>query len=359
MYNYAVIALLTFLISAVLTLAAIFFFPKLKLMDRPKDYGLKRKPIPYYGGMAIFFTFVICVLFFVGISKEVLGLLIGASMIFVVGFLDDMFRLPPILRLIFQVLAAAILVIFGIGILSIPNPFGGSIDLNVWHFKFSLFGIGFVIPLLGAIFTIVWIVLLTNTMNFLDGVSGLTSGISSIAAITIFILSIRPDLHANLESQIPVAEISLIVAMAAFAFLIFDFPKPKILMGDTGSTFLGFTLATLAIFSGGKIATAFLVLGIPILDALWTIIRRMLEGKKPWQGDLKHLHHRLLELKLRETTVLILLYALSAIFGITAILTTNSMQKLYVIIALAVLMIGLVAALIFTSKKKGTLKKAK
>lgn len=352
MYNYAVIALVTFLMAFGLTMLALFLFPKWKLMDRPHDYGINRAPIPYYGGLAIFITFVVCVLIFVGLSKEVVGLLIGASMIAIVGFLDDKYRLPPILRLSCQILAALVLVFFGIGILSISNPFGGSFDFNIWHLNFSLFGSDIVIPVIGAIFTIVWIVLITNTMNFLDGVSGLTSGISAIAALTIFFLSVRPDLHANLASQIGVAEISLIVSMAAFAFLIFDFPKPKILMGDTGSTLLGFVLATLAIFSGGKIATAFLVLGIPILDALFVIVRRVIEGKKPWHGDRKHLHHRFLELGFKETTVLWILYGLSLSFGALAIFCTNSLQKFYILIALGVLMMILVVALVLTGKRK-------
>ncbi len=344
MNYYSIIALVSFVVAFVLILLGLKFFPRLKMVDRPERYGLKRSPIPYYGGILIFLAFSICVLLFVDLSKEVVGLLLGSTVIMLIGILDDYKRLSPILRIFMQVFAGGILVWAGVGILSISNPFGGAIDLNVLH----VYGI----PLLGALFTIFWVVLITNTMNFLDGVGGLSSGVSFIAALTIFFLSVRPDIHADLASQQIVASIALILAFCALAFLVFDFPPAKILMGDSGSTFLGFVLATLAIFSGGKVATAFLVLGVPILDASWVIFRRIFEGKKPWQGDLKHLHHRLLYLGLKEQTVLFVIYALSLLFGVSAIICINTKQKFFVIIGLAVLMLLLVAGILSASRKK-------
>ena len=112
-------------------------------------------------------------------------------------------------------------------------------------------------------------------------------------------------MHENPASQTDLATVSIILSMVCLAFLLFDFPKPRILMGDTGSTFLGFLLATLAIYSGGKVATAFLVLGLPILDTIWAVLRRVYSGKKFWQGDLKHLHHRLLDLGASERLVVL------------------------------------------------------
>jgi len=350
--NFPLIALVSFLVGSLMTTLGIVFFPKMGLMDRPERYGLKRKPIPYYGGILIFATFLISIILTVPITANVIGLLIGSFIIVLVGFLDDKYSLSPVLRLGMQVLAAMCLIVFGIGILSITNPLGGVIDLNLWQIDLSFIGIGTVVPIVGALFTIVWIVLITNTMNFLDGVPGLTSGISFIAALTIFFLSIRPDIHQDVHSQVTVAAIALIVAFAAFAFLIFDFPKPKILMGDSGSTFFGFVLATLAIFSGGKVATAFLVLGIPILDASWTVIRRLMKGKKPWEGDLEHLHHKLLDLGVSARGVLLILYTLSVVFGVLAVVCTSSKQKLFIMIGLGILMGLLLLALLFTSKRR-------
>lgn len=343
MYNYLFIALVSFVLGFGFTLFCVKFFPKFKLMDKPQNYGLSRSPIPYYGGVAIFLAFLICVLLFVDVSSSVLGLLIALFVISVTGFFDDMFKLNPILRLGIQVCAALMLVFFGVGILSISNPFGGVIDLNIWR----VFGV----PLLGAIFTVVWIVIITNTVNFFDGVPGLSSGTIFIAAMTLFFLSIRPDINYDLRSQGVVAALALIIAMISLAFLIFDFPRPRILMGDTGSTCLGFLIATLAIFSGGKVATAFLVLGIPILDTIWVVVRRISEGRKPWHGDMKHLHHRLLEFGLSERKVLGILYGFSLVFGIAAVLCSTSLQKFYVFIGLGILMIGLIVILVLGKRK--------
>jgi UDP-GlcNAc:undecaprenyl-phosphate/decaprenyl-phosphate GlcNAc-1-phosphate transferase len=344
MNHFAIIALFSFMVSMGLVLMALKYFPKWGWMDRPEKYGLDRKPIPYYGGILIFLAFLISVLVFVDLSKEVVGLLAASFLIVLIGVLDDWLRLNPFLRIFVQVLAALVLIWAGIGILSITNPLGGVFELD----REVLYGV----PVLGALFTVIWIVAITNTMNFLDGVGGLSSGVSFIASLTIFFLSVRPDIHVDPASQLTVASIALILAFVTLAFLVFDFPPAKILMGDSGSTFFGFVLATLAIFSGGKVATAFLVLGIPILDAGWVISRRLFEGKKPWQGDLKHLHHRLLELGLEEHMVLYVIYGFAGLFGVLAVVCVSSKQKLFVLIGLVVLMLLMIAGVLAASKHK-------
>ncbi|HPU94883.1 MAG TPA: MraY family glycosyltransferase [Candidatus Gracilibacteria bacterium] len=348
MDKYLVVALVSFLLSFVGVLFAMKIFPKLNLMDRPAKYGLNRAPIPYYGGIVIFLAFLISVIVFVPLSEHVLWLLGVASVIAIVGFLDDYFSLPPIVRLVVQIVCGVVIAMAGVYVLSISSPFGGSLKLD----SYFLYGI----PVFGALFTVFWVVLITNSMNFLDGVGGLSSGVSSIAFFTLFALSIRPDLHTNVASQQIVATISLILALVTLAFTLFDFPKSKILMGDTGSTFLGFMIAALSLFSGGKIATAFIVLGIPILDAFWVIFRRIFEGKKPWHGDLKHLHHRLLSFGLKAPTVLIIIYTISIVFGALAVFATNSKQKFSVIIGLLVLMFVMAIVLIRGGKRKNALK---
>lgn len=331
-------------IALLLIYLAVHIFPCLNLIDRPHKYGLKRDPIPYYGGLPIFVAFVVSVLIFVPLTKEVIGLLIGSFLVMAIGFIDDRRGLSPFIRLFFQFLGGVILVVSGIYIFSINLPFLGALDFNQWIISG--------IPMMAALFTIFWVMSILNAMNFVDGISGLNSGVTFIAALTLFILSIHTGIHADPSSQVGVATISLILAMCALAFLIFDFPKPKILMGDTGSTFLGFVLATLAIFSGGKVATAFLVLGIVMLDMVWVILRRFFTGKKIWHGDLKHLHHRIMEVGFSERRVVVMYLILSAIFGISAVILVSTQQKFFILIALVILMLLLAGALIFIPKRR-------
>lgn len=344
--QYFKAALFIFVLTIGLILLAIRFSPKLGLLDRPQKYGLDRKPIPYYGGLVLFSSFLIGVLLFVPLNSAVTGLLIGGTLIATLGFFDDYLSLSPWIRLSIQFLAAAILVFSGIGIFSINLPFLGMVPFDTPVFQGVM--------IFSALFTVLWVMTILNTMNFVDGVSGLSSGVSFVAGLTLFFLSIHPGLHENPESQLPVAMMALIIAMSSLAFLIFDFPRAKILMGDTGSTFLGFTLATLSIFSGGKVATAFLVLGIPILDMIWVVSRRIFSGQKFWQGDRKHLHHRLLDLGFSERKVVLIYLSITAIFGFGAISLVSSQQKFFMITALGFLMLLLAFALVFLSgRKKG------
>ena len=205
-------AFLAFGLAFLLILLALKIFPKLKLLDRPQKYGFKRAPIPYYGGLVIFLVFLITVIIFVPFTKTVIGLLIGASLIAILGFFDDLFGLNPWFRLCVQSVAALILVFFGIGILSINLPFFGVISFTgiIWKGIF----------ILSALFTILWVMTIVNTMNFVDGVSGLSSGVSFVAGLTIFILSI----HLNLiEMQkhpisIPFSTFSSILILPFFLF---------------------------------------------------------------------------------------------------------------------------------------------
>ncbi|KKR05387.1 MAG: glycosyl transferase family protein, UDP-N-acetylglucosamine:undecaprenyl-P N-acetylglucosaminyl 1-P transferase [Candidatus Peregrinibacteria bacterium GW2011_GWC2_39_14] len=323
-------------LGLLLTFLAVKVFPKLGMLDRPWKYGLKRERIPYYGGIAIYLTFVTAVLMFLPFDRQVAGVLIGGTMIFIVSLLDDIFDVKPVIRLIVQVLAACILVFSGIGILSISNPFGGTpFVLDAQRFEFMFFSAKLSFALLSAIFTIIWVILIINTINFLDGVPGMVSGTSAIAGAAIFLLAIRPG---NLVDQHVVAVMAGVIAVAALSFLIFDFHPPKILMGDTGSMFLGFILATLAIYSGGKVATAFLVLGFPILDAVWAIFRRLLSGKSPFKGDLGHFHHRLIAIGFSERKAMLTIYFVSLVFGGIAVFI-GSGQKLVAIIIMAILMV--------------------
>ena len=341
-------AIFAFGLTLVMTLMALKVFPKIGLMDRPQKYGLKRKPIPYYGGVILYLTFVVSVLLFVEIDTSLVIFLTAATLLTFVSFLDDLFDVNPWVRLFVQIFAAAMLVFAGIGILSISNPLGDPIVLDQW--KISIDGL-YQISVLGSLFMIVWVVAIVNTVNFLDGINGLCSGVAVIASLALFLLTIRPGIHFDVSSQIPVAMMSIILCASVFAFWFFDFFPAKMLMGDTGSMFLGFVLATLAVFSGGKVATAFLVMGFPILDAFWVIGRRILQGGSPAKGDLKHLHHRLLGAGLSERKVLFLIYGLSALFGGIAVFF-EGINKLYALISLGFLMMILGGLLVYLGARR-------
>lgn len=348
MTDYIIPALFAFLLTVILTFFALKLFPKWGLLDRPHKYGLKRKPIPYYGGLVIVFVFVVSVLVFTDIDRNLIGVLVGALMIAGISFLDDLKSINPWIRLFVQLIAAFTIVISGIGIESITNPLGGVIELNKFIIDIPLGENVIEFTILADLFTIIWIVLIVNTMNFLDGLNGLVSGVGFLAASTVFILSIG---EYNVIDQTTVATLAIVLASTCLAFWFFDFYPAKILMGDTGSMFIGFLLAVFAIFSGGKIATAFLVLGFPILDAFWVITRRIVRGQSPMKGDLKHLHHRLVEVGLTERKALILIYLLCTFFGGSAIFL-GSTQKLYLIITMGVLMVIMASLIVFYGLKK-------
>ncbi len=340
--QYLIPGVFSAVLTFILILIALKFFPKWGLMDRPKKYGLKRKPIPYYGGLILIIVFVISVLIFVKIDTRVIGVVTGGLMIGAVSFLDDLKGLSPWVRLAVQLLAALTIVLSGIGIESISNPFGDPIVLNQYSVKFSLADTLFTITLLADLFTIVWIILIVNTMNFLDGLNGLVSGVTFIAALTLFILAMGEH---NVIDQTTVATLIIIAVSMTLVFWFFDFHPAKILLGDTGSMFLGFLIAVFAIFAGGKIATAFLVLGFPILDAFWVITRRIVRGRSPMQGDLKHLHHRLLEVGLTERKALFLIYLLCLFFGGSAVFLGTT-QKLYLILVMGLLMVVMASIIV-------------
>lgn len=319
--NYFLPAISALSLTILSTAIALRLFPKLGLMDRPQKYGLKRKPIPYPGGILLWFIFVLLAFIFFEPTIKLIGLLFGSGLLVLVSFIDDRISLPPSFRLIVQVLVALIMVVSGIGVANISNPFGGFIALDQIKFVLDWGGVPITILAFSGIFTLVWILLIVNTMNWMDGIPGLTSGITVIGGLTIFFLSIT-----DLVNQPETATLALIVSMIALGFWFFDFYPPKILIGDSGSMLFGLLLATLAIFSGGKIATAFLILGFPIMDAIYVIVHRLYNKKAPWKGGewdkyrkAVHLHHRMLQFGLSERQVLFIIYTLAAIFGISAL----------------------------------------
>ncbi|MEK7524282.1 MAG: MraY family glycosyltransferase, partial [Patescibacteria group bacterium] len=192
-----------------------------------------------------------------------------------------------------------------------------------------------------------WLVIMMNVMNWLDGIPGLASGISTIAQFSLFVLSLQ---QFHLVDQSALITLSSVLAASTLAFLIFDFHPPKILMGDTGSMFLGFMLGVLSILSGGKLATALLIMGFPVFDAIWVTIRRVLRGTSPLKGDHSHFHHRLLKVGLSERKALIFNYLLCAAFAAIALTIHTPLGKFAALIGLLVTM-GLVGIGIMVKRK--------
>ena len=341
-----------FILTVLSTFIALKVFPKLGLLDNPKKYGLNRKPIPYPGGVILYFVFAALVLIFFDLTLKIGGLLVAGGILVLVSFLDDRYNLSPLLRLGVQVLAGIIMVFVGIGTPHISNPFGGLIHLDQIKFLIQIGDTTVTIMALSAVVSIVWVLLIVNTMNWLDGVSGLTSGMTAIGSLTLFFLSI-----SDMVNQPEVATLAIIVAMMAFGFWLFDFYPPKILIGDSGSMFFGFLLAVLAIFSGGKIATAFLIMGFPILDAVYVIIHRIYNRQAPWKGGewdkyrkAVHLHHRMLQFGLSERQVLLIIYFLASAFGISA-LFLGTRGKFWAIVI--ILGLSFILGMVLKARKKG------
>ena len=295
--------------SAGFSWLALKVFPRLALMDKPEDYGQKRAAIPYPGGAAVFVAFVAALVTFVPIDRMVGSVLLGATLLAVTCFVDDVKRLSPILRLLIQFVAAALLVVGGIGISSISNPLGGLIVLDSVNWEFW----GFTLTVFADLLTVFWVVTMVNAFNWIDGIPGMSSSVAAVCGAVLLMLSLKPDFHYF--DQTLAITLSAIILGISLGFLIFDFPKPKMLIGDTGSMLLGFLIAVTAIISGGKIATTALVLGFPILDFVWVIGRRVLTGQSPFKGDLWHFHHRLLKAGMSERKVVVFFAITAGIFG--------------------------------------------
>jgi UDP-GlcNAc:undecaprenyl-phosphate GlcNAc-1-phosphate transferase len=240
----------------------------------------------------------------------------------------------------FQFLAAAVALAGGIGITEITNPFGGTIDLTSGRFPVDLMGFEFHITPIANLISLLWMVGLANTINFLDGLDGLASGVSGIAAVVIFLLAAGPRVDQPL-----VALLAIILAGAAFGFLPYNFYPARVFMGDSGAYFLGLALALLAMYSGAKLATAALVLGFPIVDALWAATRRLARRKSPFRADREHFHHLLIDAGMSQRQAVLTLYAVAIAFGTVALLV-GSFAKLVALIVLTFLMAIAIAFLI-------------
>lgn len=319
--------LLSIIIALAATPITIFVYRRLgwvedpKKTRRPKD--THTKPVPRGGGIPVYLSVMIASLVFLPLDQHLKGILLGSALIMTMGIFDDRLNLNPYLRLVWGMAAAGIVVVSGIGITFVTNPFGGIINLT---------------PLLSALFALSWMVFLANIVNISKGFDGQLPGMVVIAALTIALLGFR--FSADI-TQWSVVILASIIAGAYLGFLPFNFYPQKIMPGYGGGALAGFLLAILAVLSTTKVGTAIVVLGVPLIDAGYSIIRRILAGRSPVWGDRGHLHHKILdEWRWSKRRAAFFYWGLTALLGLLALIL-NSQQKLYTLVMLAVIIGGL------------------
>ena len=341
MSEYIVIGTIiaAFAVAAVLSY---FFTPPVKnfahkvgAIDVPKDARrMHKKPIPRLGGLAIYGGFLCSILIFGQLDETMLCVLLGAAISVALGIFDDVLALGAKLKFVVQIVAAAIPVCIGdlqIGLFTNLNPLS---DTPFVH-----------LGILAVPVTIIWIVGITNAVNLIDGLDGLAVGVSSIAAITMLAVAL-------LTGNMPIAITMAALAGACIGFMPYNLNPAKIFMGDTGSTFLGYMLATVSIMGLVKFyavisfAVPFLILGLPIFDTANAIIRRVAAGRSPMSPDRGHVHHKLIDMGFNQKQAVAILYAISATLGLTAVVLTSSGEVKAIVLLLAVLAAILVGACI-------------
>ena len=325
---------------AVAAVLSYFFTPPVKnfahkvgAIDVPKDARrMHKKPIPRLGGLAIYGGFLCSILIFGQLDETMLCVLLGAAIIVALGIFDDVLALGAKLKFVVQIVAAAIPVCIGdlqIGLFTNLNPLS---DTPFVH-----------LGILAVPATIIWIVGITNAVNLIDGLDGLAVGVSSIAAITMLAVAL-------LTGNMPIAITMAALAGACIGFMPYNLNPAKIFMGDTGSTFLGYMLATVSIMGLFKFyavisfAVPFLILGLPIFDTANAIIRRVAAGRSPMSPDRGHVHHKLIDMGFNQKQAVAILYAISATLGLTAVVLTSSGEVKAIVLLLAVLAAILVGA---------------
>lgn len=319
---------------------------KIGAIDDPKrdERRMHKEPIPRIGGLAIFLGFMASVLIFADIDTQMRGILFGVVIIMVLGLIDDITPLPALLKFVVQIIAALIPIFSGVRIEVITNPnfFSASpyLELGKWA-----------IPV-----TVVWIVAITNSVNFIDGLDGLAVGVSAISAFSMLIIAMMlfcPN----------IAVVTAALAGACVGFMPYNLNPAKIFMGDVGATAIGFILACLSVqglfkfYALISFAVPFMLLALPIFDEVFAIVRRLLKGQNPMSPDRGHVHHRLIDMGFNQKQVVAIMYTMSGMLGVTAVVLTASGEMRAILLLLAMIVVaGLAAKMLIMPalKKKGT-----
>ena len=320
---------------------------KVGAVDVPKDARrMHDHPIPRMGGLAIFFGFMVSTLLFVWPStaqlEQLRGMLLGAVIIVVLGIFDDIYSLRAWFKFLVQIAAALVAVFSGNVVTTISNP--NIFSPNPW----------WELGVLSIPFTVLWIVAITNAVNLIDGLDGLACGVSTISSMTLLVIAL-------VVPEPTVAMLMAALAGGCIGFLPYNINPAKIFMGDTGSTFLGFVLAVVSVQGLFKLyaiisfVVPFLMLGLPIFDTAFAFIRRIAHGQNPMSPDRSHVHHRLIDMGLDQKQAVAVLYVISAILGLSAVVLTTSGELKAMLLLLALCAAGAVSAKIFlgnNEKKK-------
>lgn len=363
---YLIIFIFAASLAIILTPVVKSYALRFQVLDEPRaTRKIHRRAVPLLGGWAVYGVLVISLLLvFIFIPEFVAGYLkvkhlwglgLAGLLLLIGGTLDDIYNLRPLQQLAWPVAAALMVIISGIGIDFINFPFLGVVSLN--QFKVQIFTVGqvpFFITILADLFTFLWLLGVTYTTKILDGIDGLTAGVSMVGGIVLFFLSLSERVM-----QPETALLAAVFAGALAGFLIFNFHPAKIFLGEGGSTLCGFILGVLAIISGGKIATALLILGLPIIDLFWVIMTRFFRKESPLKtADQKHLHFQLLNLGLTQRQAVLIFYLLIAVFGAIALTVNSSHQKLISLIILSVIAVSLITLPIWAKMIKSRLNRS-
>jgi UDP-GlcNAc:undecaprenyl-phosphate/decaprenyl-phosphate GlcNAc-1-phosphate transferase len=331
--------LVAFLATVIVTPLSLTIIKRFKILDDPKKHKhpaiIHKKPIPRGGGIPLFAGVLIASLWFLPINSLTIGIFSAAFISLLIGVLDDKMDISPYLRFLVNIASAVIVVASGVSISFITNPLGGILNIP---------------PLVSHLFVGLWVVWVMNMLNWSKGVDGQMPGIVAISAIAIGILSLRFEVLDQVS--IMNAKLSFIIAGASLGFLIYNFYPARIFPGYS-ATSIYLLLSVVSILSSAKLATAILVMGVPMMDGVFTILRRVFTGKSPFWHDKKHLHHLLLGLGFSQRVIALFYWLFSAILGSLA-LVLSSKGKAFAIIMLIILVGGALMFLHFLTKKNET-----
>lgn len=293
---------------------------KIGAVDRPDNRKVHKKIMPRLGGLAIYIAFMIGCVASMEITWDIFGILLGGTLIVALGVADDVYQLPAKVKLLGQIAAACVLVIFDIRIEWVNNPLGGYFYLDMLSIPFTIF----------------WVISFTNVVNLIDGLDGLAAGVSAIASLTVILVAVQ-------MGYFHVAILTAALAGAIIGFIRYNFNPATIFMGDTGSMFIGYMLAAISVYGAVKTAATIalivpaIALGLPILDTAFAIMRRYVNGRPIFQPDKGHLHHRLLATGMSHKETVLFMYGITAVLCIAAVLWAE-MDGFYAALIIAVIM---------------------
>lgn len=329
MNSYVLGFLVSFFICVIATPFVKLLAIKFHLVDDPKKRyqpaGIHDGVVPRAGGLAIYLAIFFGIVLLVGVNKVILGILIGGVLIVAMGLADDYKDISPYTRWVMNIIVAVITISFGLGIPYVSNPFGGVIHLDKIYFTISFLGThNFLI--IANIISVIWIVALMNFVNWSKGVDGQMPGFVAISAFIIALFAVRFSSHDIAKNS--VSMIGFITSGAFAGFLVWNMYPQKIMPGYSGGALAGFMLAVLSILSFSKFGILLMVLSVPLIDAVYVFMGRVLSRKSPFKGDNRHFHHRLLQIGWGKRRVAVFYWTVCLLFGISSLYFTGVQKVL-------------------------------